>query len=65
MNGDVASNRTSPAQYVSPVFVRLHYCREEIAFTSLPKTEHFCGTLFAVNGAKKIHSKIIGLEVSI
>jgi hypothetical protein len=54
MNGDVASNRTSPAQYVSPVFVRLHYCREEIAFTSPPKTEHFCGTLFAVNGTKKI-----------
>jgi hypothetical protein len=27
---------------------------EEIAFTSPPKTEHFCGTLFAVNGTKKI-----------
>jgi hypothetical protein len=54
MNGDIASNRTPSAQYVSPFFVRLHYCMEEIAFTSPPKTEHFCGTLFAVNGTKKI-----------
>jgi hypothetical protein len=54
MNGDVASNSTPSAQYVSPVFVSLHYCMEEIAFISQPKTEHFCGTLFAVNGAKKI-----------
>jgi hypothetical protein len=54
MNGDVASNRTPSAQYVSSKFVRLHYYGEEIAFTSPPKTALFCGTLFAVNGTRKI-----------
>jgi hypothetical protein len=54
MNGDAASTSAPSVQYVSSKFVRLHYCVGEIAFTSPPKTEHFCGTLFAVNGTKKI-----------
>jgi hypothetical protein len=54
MNGDAASNSPPSVQYVSSKFVRLHYCRKEIAFTSPPKTALFCGTLFAVNGTRKI-----------
>jgi hypothetical protein len=34
--------------YVSPLFVRLHYRRAKIPFTPQPKISSFFGTMFAV-----------------